>query len=68
MCDNAPTTAGTLPVPNGGAATSYTINNLDSYVSCTVRVIAMVGSASSQSNEVFTATLTAGTYYSIVSL
>ena len=67
LCDSAPT-SGTLPVPNGGAATSYTINDLEPAVSCAVRVIAMVGSASSQSKAVFTTTLTAGLYYSIVSL
>ena len=67
VCDSEPTTAGVEAVPNGGAATSYVINDLEPGVTCTVRVIAMVGSASSQSNEVLTSTLTAGTYYSIVS-
>ena len=64
LCDIAPT-SGVLPVPNGGAATSYTINNLEPGVACTVRVIAMVGSFSSQSNAVLTTTLTAGIIQSL---
>ena len=66
LCDNVPIFSGVISVTNGGAATSYTINNLDPYVFCTVRVIAMVGIASSLSNEVCTTTLTAGLYYSTV--
>ena len=58
LCDNAPST-GMQVVPNGGA-TSHTITSLNPGSDCTVRVAAMFGNTSSESDQVDTTTLTEG--------
>ena len=58
LCDNAPST-GMQVVPNEGA-TSHTIAPLNSGSNCTVRVAAVFGNTSSESDQVATTTLTDG--------
>ena len=59
LCDNKPTISGVQMVHDGGA-TSHTITPLDPGNFCTVKVIAVFGSISSESDEVVTTTLTDG--------
>ena len=65
LCDNVLTNVGVQPVPNGGA-TSHTITPLDPGNICTVRVAAVFGSTSSESDKVFTNTLTEGMYSAVI--
>ena len=64
LCDNVPTITGVQPVPNGGA-TSHTITALNPGNNCTVWVAAVFGSTSSESDKVFTNTLTEGMYCAV---
>ena len=66
LCDNLPTLSSVL-VSNGGA-TNHTITALDPGSVCTVKVIAVFGNTSSESDQVNTTTLTDGMYSATVAL
>ena len=59
LCDSLPIMSDVQMVSDGGA-TSHTITPLDPGNFCTVKVAAVFGSNSSESDEVFTTTLTEG--------
>ena len=61
LCDSLLTKSVIEIIPNGGA-TSYTITPLNPGNNCTVNVAAVFGCLSSESDNVYNTTLTAGIY------